>query len=78
MDHLKCSYAKEGAGLFVWAKVPTQNGKKITDLVFEKSAVFITPGFIFGDKGKNYIRISLCAEEHRMKEALNRIKNVKW
>ena len=33
-----------------------------------------TPGFIFGTQGERYIRISLCAKEENLKEALERIK----
>ena len=36
--------------------------------------VFITPGFIFGSKGERYIRISLCAKDEKIQEALERIK----
>ena len=32
--------------------------------------------FIFGTNGKRYIRISLCAKDEKMKEALERIKKV--
>jgi aspartate/methionine/tyrosine aminotransferase len=39
-----------------------------------KARVFITPGFIFGSNGSRYIRISLCAKEEKLAEALNRIK----
>jgi len=35
--------------------------------------VFITPGFIFGSNGERYVRISLCAKEDKMREALQRI-----
>jgi len=38
--------------------------------------VFITPGFIFGSNGERYIRISLCAKDEKMREALERIKAV--
>ena len=46
----------------------------LTEAVLHKARVFITPGFIFGNNGKRYIRISLCAKDEKMKEALNRIK----
>ena len=39
--------------------------------------VFITPGFIFGSNGNRYIRISLCATEEKMNEALERIIEMK-
>jgi aspartate/methionine/tyrosine aminotransferase len=36
--------------------------------------VFITPGGIFGSAGVKYIRVSLCATEEKLSEAINRIK----
>ena len=42
--------------------------------IAEAAGVFITPGFIFGSNGKRYIRISLCAKDEKMKEALERIR----
>jgi len=41
----------------------------------ERSRVFITPGGIFGDKGDQYIRISLCATVEVLKESIQRIKD---
>jgi aspartate/methionine/tyrosine aminotransferase len=38
--------------------------------------VFITPGFIFGSAGERYVRISLCAKEEKLAEALGRIKKL--
>jgi aspartate/methionine/tyrosine aminotransferase len=35
--------------------------------------VFITPGFIFGDGGKRYIRISLCCTVELLQQAKQRI-----
>jgi len=75
MDKLHCSYNKNTAGLFVWGKVPKQtNGKALADYLLEEKQVFVTPGFIFGSQGKNYIRISLCETENVLKTVLNRLK----
>jgi LL-diaminopimelate aminotransferase len=38
------------------------------------SNVFITPGGIFGSAGNKYVRISLCATEQKIEEAIQRIK----
>jgi LL-diaminopimelate aminotransferase len=79
MDELKCVYDKKQVGLFVWAKVPdtvSDIAAWIDDILYE-AEVFITPGFIFGDQGERYIRISLCANTDLLTEALNRIKNYK-
>lgn len=62
-------------GLFLWGKVEGK-GVEICDKVLYNAKVFITPGIIFGSNGENYIRISLCANEVTLKEALERITNV--
>ncbi len=65
LDLLQCSYAKNQAGMFVWAKVPAayKNGFELSDEVLHKARVFITPGGIFGTAGEAYIRLSLCSAE---------------
>jgi aspartate/methionine/tyrosine aminotransferase len=47
------------------------------DEILYGTKVFITPGFIFGDAGKRFIRISLCSSVAALAEALQRIKNWK-
>lgn len=72
---LGCTYSDNQSGLFVWAKVPdvVDDVEKWIDDVLYSTKVFITPGFIFGTTGKRFIRISLCATEDKLKEALTRI-----
>ena len=79
LDILKCRYSKKQAGLFVWAKVPGKfkNGYQLSDEVLSKAKVFITPGGIFGSAGEKYIRVSLCANEEKIDEAIKRIHNLK-
>lgn len=85
---LKCKFSKEQAGLFVWAKTSPQslskgeglqhslgNGGLLSDEVLHRAGVFITPGGIFGNAGNNYVRVSLCATEEKIEEAIGRIKN---
>lgn len=77
MDAIHCQYDQQQVGMFVWAKIPdtyTDSGELADNILYNKN-VFITPGFIFGDKGKRYVRISLCATEEQLAEALGRIKN---
>jgi LL-diaminopimelate aminotransferase len=77
MDAIHCQYDQQQVGMFVWAKIPdtyADSGELADNILYEKN-VFITPGFIFGDKGKRYVRISLCATEEQLGEALARIKN---
>jgi aspartate/methionine/tyrosine aminotransferase len=72
---LGCTYAEKQSGLFVWAKAPNHitDVEKWIDQILYGTKVFITPGFIFGDAGKRYIRISLCCTEQMLREALSRI-----
>lgn len=76
LDELNCSYSKEQAGLFVWASIPAAyaNGYALSDEVLHNANVFITPGGIFGSAGNNYVRLSLCCPEEKIKEAIGRIK----
>ena len=77
LDLLKCSYDRNQAGLFVWAAIPGKykDGYELSDSVLNDSNVFITPGGIFGDAGDTYVRVSLCATEEKLDEAIKRIKN---
>ena len=63
--------------MFLWAKIPAKykDGFELSDDVLYKSRVFITPGGIFGEAGKNFIRVSLCSTEQRFEESINRIKS---
>ena len=73
-DKLKVEYDKNAVGMFVWAKLPEGTDDKIfiDEILYDKK-VFITPGSIFGDNGKGYIRLSLCAANSKLTEALHRL-----
>lgn len=75
LDALQCEYSKRQSGMFMWAKIPDgfENGYDLSDEVLYECNVFITPGGIFGSGGNNYIRISLCATEEKIEEAIERI-----
>ncbi|WP_177732121.1 pyridoxal phosphate-dependent aminotransferase [Flavobacterium inviolabile] len=71
---LNCTYDENSVGLFVWAKLPegeTSAEAFVDRLLYDKD-VFIAPGTIFGSNGEGYIRFSLCVEEAKIKEILNR------
>ena len=75
MDILKCTYDKKQTGLFVWGKILStyESAESLADKVLQEANVFITPGFIFGKNGIQYIRISLCTKENLLEEAKQRI-----
>ena len=76
MTVLGCQYDPEQVGMFLWGKIPEHyaDAEQLTERVLHEARVFITPGFIFGSNGKRYIRISLCAKDEKMKQALERVK----
>lgn len=77
-EKLHCTFDKETAGMFVWAKLPLSNELSseefIDKLLYEKD-VFITPGSIFGTQGEGYVRFSLCVSEEKIKEVIHRIEH---
>ncbi len=78
MTKLGCSFDPMQQGMFLWGRIPDSYAdvEDLTEKVLHEARVFITPGFIFGTNGKRYLRISLCAKDEKMQEALNRIEKV--
>lgn len=76
MTTLGCTYDPSQVGMFLWGRIPDSyaDAEELTERVLHNARVFITPGFIFGSNGKRYIRISLCAKDEKIKEALQRIQ----
>ena len=82
-DLLGVKYDSNSSGMFLWGKTTvmsgeaeTSPGQQLSDKILYEAGVFITPGFIFGRNGENYIRISLCAKPEVLKKAADRIKSI--
>ena len=80
MRALGCSFDPQQVGMFLWGRIPDKykEVEDLTERVLHEARVFITPGFIFGSNGRRYIRISLCAKDERMREALERIRRLEF
>ena len=78
-DIMGCSYNRQQNGLFVWAEIPYyfKNCFTFCDHYLYKAGVFITPGGIFGSNGSRYARISLCAGQSVIEEAVKRAERIK-
>lgn len=71
-------------GMFLWGKLEKSGSlqgascvsEAVCDEVLHQAKVFITPGFIFGSEGADYIRISLCCNETMLSEALRRVQGL--
>ena len=78
MQQMGCTFDPKQVGMFLWGKIPDQykDAGELADKVLYNAHVFVTPGFIFGDKGNRYVRLSLCATEKMLEESLERISKV--
>lgn len=84
-DKIGASYERNTCGLFVWGHIDKDNpyaqggtegktlGEKVSDKLLYDCGVFLTPGFIFGHGGDDYIRASLCAPIDMIEKAIGRI-----
>jgi len=73
-DALNCTYNKNAAGLFIWAKLPPHfKSEEFIDILLKENDIFIAPGTIFGSQGEGYVRFSLCASIEDLEEALARL-----
>ena len=86
-DIIGAKYSHDSTGMFLWGKVDKDSpladnladdlrplGEKVSDRILYDAGVFITPGFIFGRNGRDYIRISLCAKPEILESAADRIR----
>ncbi len=80
IHQLGCTFDPKQVGMFLWAQIPEryENGYEFTDLLLKESQVFITPGNIFGENGKRFIRLSLCSSIDRLNEALARCRTIDY
>lgn len=49
-------------------------GEELSERLLWGAGVFITPGFVFGQNGTDYVRISLCAPVPTLEKALGRVE----
>lgn len=76
MKTMGCTFDTSQVGMFLWGRIPDsyKDCEELTERILHEARVFITPGFIFGSNGNRYVRISLCAKDEKMCEALGRIR----
>ena len=78
MKVMGCTFDPTQVGMFLWGRIPDtyDNVEELTEKILHEAKVFLTPGFIFGSNGNRYVRISLCAKDEQLKEALRRIQAI--
>ena len=66
------------ATFYVWAKIPRSFGSSIdfTKLLLNKADIVATPGVGFGQHGEGFIRFALTVSVERIKESVEKFKNI--
>jgi aspartate/methionine/tyrosine aminotransferase len=86
-DLIGAGYDHDSTGMFLWGKVDkdcpllsgsgaqdVSVGQQVSDRILYEAGVFITPGFIFGKNGEDYVRISLCAKQETLRNAADKVR----
>ncbi len=74
-EKLHIHHGKDQAGLFLWGKIPGEtDSKTFTDKLLYEKEIFLTPGFIFGNNSKNYVRLSLTNSTGLLEKALKKLE----
>ena len=66
------------ATMFAWAPVPPQfvdmGSLEFSKLLLREAQVAVSPGIGFGEHGEGFVRIALCENIHRTRQAIRSIK----
>jgi LL-diaminopimelate aminotransferase len=67
------------ATFYLWIRVPTgYTSAQFATLLLEQGGIVATPGNGFGEEGEGYIRMALTVDEERLREAIGRLKKIKF
>lgn len=68
------------ATMFAWAPIPPQfadmGSLGFSKFLLSEAKVAVSPGIGFGEHGEGYVRIALCENAHRTRQAIRSIKAV--
>lgn len=69
---------KPRATFYVWAEVPDGfDSVSFAQHVLDRAAVVVTPGVGYGEVGDRYVRLSFTTPDHRLKEAVERLRRLR-
>ena len=67
------------ATFYLWIEVPRgYTSAQFATLLLEREGIVVTPGNGFGEAGEGYIRMALTVDETKLKEAIARLKRIKF
>lgn len=74
-EQLGLTYDQNASGLFVWASITSNfDEEQLSDILLHDYNMFVTPGKVFGDQGKGYVRFSLCVRPADIQTCIKRTK----
>ncbi|MFH1678364.1 MAG: LL-diaminopimelate aminotransferase [Candidatus Omnitrophota bacterium] len=84
LNSLGWQVTKPKATFYLWAKIPgyylnaAEKGNSIvlTRMLLEKAGIVVAPGIGFGKSGEGYVRFALTVDKQRIKEAIQRLKQI--
>ena len=77
LQKLGFEFAVPRAGMYLWLRIPRgyTDSFAFTEDLLKKTGVLVAPGSGFGETGEGFIRIALCDEVDRLKEAVDRLQS---
>lgn len=79
LDELGIKYTGGKNSPYIWLKCPGNMGSwEFFDMLLEKANVVGTPGAGFGKNGEGWFRLTAFGDRERTKEAMERIKTLKF
>jgi LL-diaminopimelate aminotransferase len=78
LKSLGFSFDLPKATFYIWSKIPRRFGKSIefAKRLLAEANIVATPGIGFGKYGEGYIRFALTVSAERIREAVERLKNI--
>ena len=74
LQDLGVDYLLPKGAIYMWFACPTGwTSTRFTQTLLKSTGVSLAPGSIFGDQGEGFIRLSLCAPEDRLADAMKRM-----
>ena len=74
LKELGAVFKNPKGAMYVWCTCPAGwTSVDFTMALLEEAGVSLAPGIMFGKEGEGYMRISICAPEDRVKEAMRRV-----
>ncbi|UTH13997.1 aminotransferase class I/II-fold pyridoxal phosphate-dependent enzyme [Macrococcus equipercicus] len=74
LDQHHIPYSPLAGGIFLWLKTPRgYDGESFVDYLLKEQSMLVTPGIPFGERGRNFVRVSLAVDDSILETFLERL-----